>query len=424
MKVIKLTEKIKNLDKVVTNDHINAVTEMPPAMSDAYEDSIEKDAFDEKILKDEDALPKDQPFIGASKQPLPKKPEEAKINLEESLFEAMGSRSAIYDDLVDYINDKLTDCFDNISMEVMDVIPDYNADWCRADFNPQTGDKQLMFARAVADDLMSDCDLVESLNESSNGVLIGTMTLDKEIPGWTNYAEFANYDEEVTALPSSSPVKIYPQGSSLGHSFYWSFDAVDKNGNNTKANGDAYLYDLGRFLDGSRGMTLKLDPNWSYTGKYPYLVRTEESVEDYSESLKEAEEILNEDGRSQSKLRQYDDTDIEEEELDLWTLVYSSLIDKPDEATWKAMQKFDTVVLPKKMRYDVINTDADGNIVVYGETEKMLDGAKLVADLYELEYEIKPARESWAKVHPEQAFSLTIKIPEEEVTDIDKYFKK
>ena len=32
------------------------------------------------------------------------------------------------------------------------------------------------------------------------------------------------------------------------------------------------------------------------------------------------------------------------------------------------------------MRYKTINSDSDGNIIVYGKTEKDLDGAKLVAD--------------------------------------------
>lgn len=295
MKVVKLTEKIGNLDKVVTNKHINAVTEMPPTMSDAYEESVEKDEAIEKALKDNNALPKDKPFTGASDQPTPKDIEEAKINLEESLFEDVSSRSAIYDDIVNYVYDKLDDALDNISMEVMEAIPDYNADWCRGDFNIVTGSKQLILARAVADDLMADCDLEESLNE---------------------------------------------------------------------------------------------------------------------------------DGRQSSLLRKLDDTDIDEEEFDLWTQVYSSLIDNPTEATTKAWGRFKAVLLPKKQRYSVVNTDTDGNIVVYGESEDRLEPAKKVADYYKLEYEVKPAREAWAAKHPDQRFSLTIKIPEEEVTDIDKYFEK
>lgn len=295
MKVVKLTEKIGNLDKVVTNKHINAVTEMPPTMSDAYEESVEKDEAIEKALKDNDALPKDKPFTGASDQPTPKDIEEAKINLEESLFEDVSSRVAIYDDIVNYVYDKLDDALDNISMEVMEAIPDYDADWCRGDFNIVTGSKQLILAKAVADDLMADCDLEESLNE---------------------------------------------------------------------------------------------------------------------------------DGRQSSLLRKLDDTDIDEEEFDLWTQVYSSLIDNPTEATTKAWGRFRAVLLPKKQRYSVVNTDTDGNIVVYGESEDRLEPAKKVADYYKLEYEVKPAREAWAAKHPDQRFSLTIKIPEEEVTDIDKYFEK
>lgn len=269
-----------NLDKVVHNDDLNAVTEMPPTMSDAYIDSVEADKAVEDIIKPAEEIIKEKPFLGASKQPVPKEPEEAKITLDEGLF--------------DYF-------------EVDD-------DWEDAAWH-DTADQEE--EEDIPEDILKD---------------------------YINSIEVEEEDIE---------------------------ESCDK------------------------------------------------------EEIKECDQTeLVEDGRSQSLLRQLDDTDIEEEEFDLWTLVYSSLINKPDEATWKAMQKYDTVILPKKLRYDTINSDSDGNIIVYGKTEKDLDGAKLVADLYELEYEVKPSRESWAKQHPEQSFSLTIKIPEEEITDIDKYFKK
>lgn len=261
MKIKKLNENMPNLDKVVHNADLNAVTEMPPVMSDAYIDSTEADKAVKDIIKPAEEIVKEKAFLGAENQPVPEEPEQEKIVLDESIF----------DD--------------------------------RSEFEDDSGDDE--------------------------------------------YMDFED-------------IKV--------------------------------------FLDN---------------------IEVEDELEESCHEVK-----LKEDGRQGSLLRQYDDTDIEEEEFDLWTLVYSSLINKPDEATWKAMQKYDTVVLPKKLRYDTINSDADGNIIVYGQTEKDLDGARLVADLYELDYEIKTSREQWAQKHPEQSFSLTIKIPDEEITDIDKYFKR
>lgn len=303
-----------NLDKVVHNDDLNAVTEMPPTMSDAYIDSVEADKAVEDIIKPAEEIIKEKPFLGAEKQPTPKEPEEAKITLDESLFEDVNNQSV-------EIYDFLDECggYTDYNQKIEDVMEEFDLD------------------RDTAESYVWD---------------------------WASGLHALEVEEEPEDV-----LKDY-------------IDSVEVE---------------------------------------------EEEIEEScdKEEIKECDQTeLKEDGRSQSLLRQLDDTDIEEEEFDLWTLVYSSLINKPDEATWKAMQKYDTVVLPKKLRYETINSDSDGNIIVYGKTEKDLDGAKLVADLYELEYEIKPARDSWAKKHPEQSFSLTIKIPDEEITDIDKYFER
>lgn len=118
-----------------------------------------------------------------------------------------------------------------------------------------------------------DAGLDESLNESNKSVIIGTMTLDHEIPNWTNYAESPKYDENVTALPSTSSVTIYPYNSKeLGHSAYWGFKAIDADGNKDFARMNTYIYALGKYLDGYKGMTLKLNSNWEWSDKYPYLI--------------------------------------------------------------------------------------------------------------------------------------------------------
>ena len=98
MKVLRLTEKIKNLNRVIDNKTINAVTEMNPVMSDAYEDSLELDQAIENELKDSDLLVKDKPFLGASKQPTPKKIEDPKLNLDviENCLKMFQVESIIY----------------------------------------------------------------------------------------------------------------------------------------------------------------------------------------------------------------------------------------------------------------------------------------------------------------------------------------
>lgn len=241
----------------------------------------------------------------------------------------------------------------------------------------------------------------ETLNESERREVIGTMTLDKENPDWVNYAESPKYDEVVKALPSTVPVYIYPQGSSLGHSAYWSFDAVDSKGNKTKARNDTYLYELGRYLDGTRGMTLKLDPNWSFTGKYPYLVKTNESLTEDEDSV----DWWNSLGKE------------EKEEIDLWTLVYDTLNKNRDLSADNATKKYDTPRLSSKQRYDNLHVDTDGNIIIFDETEDDLQVAKDVADYHNLKYIIKDTG-TYGVMHPDKAYSITIIIPEDRYDDV------
>lgn len=400
-----------NLDKVVHNDDLNAITEMPPTMSDAYIDSVEADKAVEDIIKPAEEIIKEKPFLGAEKQPTPKEPEEAKITLDESLFEDVDSslRQDIYDFLdelggyADY-NQKIEDVAEEFGMSP-DEAEGYVWDWSIR-IDPEwhdTADQEE--EEDIPDDVLKDyIDNIEVEEEEIAEECDQSQLTEDAHNKPDCYNDLLGYYHEV--IYNSIPVIQETEEAVPGYDGDWCREDMDPQVDKAidqlaKALADSAVYYY-------RGPA---EVDWS-----------DETDVDFDESLKQKN--LNEDGRSQSLLRQLDDTDIDEEEFDLWTLVYSSLINKPDEATWKAMQKYDTVVLPKKMRYETINSDSDGNIIVYGKTEKDLDGAKLVADLYELEYEIKPARDSWAKKHPEQSFSLTIKIPDEEITDIDKYFER
>lgn len=483
MKIQKLNENMPNLDKVVHNDDLNAVTEMPPTMSDAYIDSVEADKAVEDIIKPAEEIIKEKPFLGAEKQPTPNEPEEAKITLDESLFEDVDSslRQDIYDFLdelggyADY-NQKIEDVSEEFGMSP-DEAEGYVCDWIQdpyRGYDPEWHDtadqeEEEDIPEDVLKDYIDSIEVEEDVDES----LVEASTKDyyKEYEDIIRKMNGAQSQEELQEIDRLIQHSKYADDARKGIDDANNYASLQRSlhrrllqlRDETELTEDAHnkpdcyndllgyyhevIYNSIPVIQETEEAVPGYDGEWCREDMDPQVDKSIDQLAksladsavfyyrgpaeadwsdttevDFDESLKQKN--LNEDGRSQSLLRQLDDTDIDEEEFDLWTLVYSSLINKPDEATWKAMQKYDTVVLPKKLRYDTINSDSDGNIIVYGKTEKDLDGAKLVADLYELEYEVKPSRGLWAKQHPEQSFSLTIKIPDEEITDIDKYFEK
>ena len=76
-----LTEDIANLERVKDKKTVQNVV-----MADAEQQSKEANKDNKKLI-DPMERKKEKPFMGASKQPLPKKVEEPKANLDESLFE-------------------------------------------------------------------------------------------------------------------------------------------------------------------------------------------------------------------------------------------------------------------------------------------------------------------------------------------------
>lgn len=126
---------------------------------------------------------------------------------------------------------------------------------------------------------------IESLKEAYRPLAIGYMILKKEIPNHVNYAEFANYDEVVTAIPSEADVVVYPRGGKISGTdiAYWQFDAIDSEGKKTKANFSTYVYSLKDFLNNDE-MELKLIPDFKLINEYPYLIEVDD---DMNESLTE-----------------------------------------------------------------------------------------------------------------------------------------
>ena len=281
MKILNLNEKIDNLNKVVNSKNINAVTEMPPVMSDAYEDSLEHDEYIEKGLKDSDKLPTDEPFLGADDQPVPDDIEEAKINLEESLFEDL-DRSGY----------QLHDDFYSFKSDVYNAVKDVCNRYRRA-------------------------------------------------------------------------------GNDVSHE------------------------DISDALE--------------------WFINVYSEDEDIDECLYEEDEIRRPERKTGKGVHKVKD----EEDEDLWSLVYTSLIEHPDEANYAANHAYDIDQLKKEQRYSDVYTDYDGNIVVYAENEEELAPAKEIAAKYNLEVKQDNAPESTLSNRPNDKLKLTIIIPDEEIFDND-----
>ena len=433
MKIQKLNENMPNLDKVVYNDDLNAVTEMPPTMSDAYIDSVEADKAVEDIIKPAEEIIKEKPFLGAEKQPTPKEPEEAKITLDESLFEESDSlRDRIYDFLdelggyADY-NQKVEDVSEEFGMSP-DEAEGYVCDWIQdpyRGYDPEwhdTADQE--GEEDIPDDILKDYinsieveedeDFTESLNESDLAAndlgsykdqLKIIRQIDKAIPYSLRYKE-ANFIEDdgytylywVAQEPfTKNELEHFQDSVNDILDRYYDFDIVPQ----TKLT----------VRDVSKGYkTDKLNNRLISIDRYGYIENDDWYWKKYSDYL---DENLNEEDKS--KLA-WDELGTEEaEEVDLWTLVYNSLSKERDLGASNSIKKYVTPQLSLKQRYDPINADSEGNIIVYGETEEEFNPAKEVADFHNLKYKIKESPKNWVMKHPEQKYSCTIIIPEDQL---------
>lgn len=422
-----------NLDKVVYNDDLNAVTEMPPTMSDAYIDSVEADKAVEDIIKPAEEIIKEKPFLGAEKQPTPKEPEEAKITLDESLFEESDSlRDRIYDFLdelggyADY-NQKVEDVSEEFGMSP-DEAEGYVCDWIQdpyRGYDPEwhdTADQE--GEEDIPDDILKDYinsieveedeDFTESLNESDLAAndlgsykdqLKIIRQIDKAIPYSLRYKE-ANFIEDdgytylywVAQEPfTKNELEHFQDSVNDILDRYYDFDIVPQ----TKLT----------VRDVSKGYkTDKLNNRLISIDRYGYIENDDWYWKKYSDYL---DENLNEEDKS--KLA-WDELGTEEaEEVDLWTLVYNSLSKERDLGASNSIKKYVTPQLSLKQRYDPINADSEGNIIVYGETEEEFNPAKEVADFHNLKYKIKESPKNWVMKHPEQKYSCTIIIPEDQL---------
>lgn len=435
MKIQKLNENMPNLDKVVHNDDLNAVTEMPPTMSDAYIDSVEADKAVEDIIKPAKEIIKEKPFLGAEKQPTPKEPEEAKITLDESLFDDDSPLTDPYDgnySLQEQIFDFLdhSDSFDTAEMvelvsDEFGMSPDeaegYVQDWITNSDTEwhDTADQEDASIDSLKDyvdsiEVEEDVDFDESLNESDLAAndlgsykdqLKIIRQIDKAIPYSLRYKE-ANFIEDdgytylywVAQEPfTKSELEHFQDSVNDILDRYYDFDIVPQ----TKLT----------VRDVSKGYkTDKLNNQLISIDRYGYIENDDWYWKKYSDYL---DENLNEEDKSKLS---WDELGTEEaEDVDLWTLVYNTLSKERDLGASNSIKKYVTPQLSLKQRYDPINSDSDGNIVIYGETEEEFNPAKEVADFHNLKYKIKESPKNWIMKHPEQKYTFTIIIPEDQL---------
>lgn len=426
MKIVKLDENIKNLERVVDNQKINAVTEMNPVMSDAYEDSLETDEAIEKELKESDKLVTEEPFLGAKNQPLPEDPVLPKVTLDESLFEDYDLRCRIYDFLDEYegdsdYNQKIEHVSDEFEMSP-DEAEKYVQDWT---LNSDKSDPEWSDTADQEEESVDDFLFEESLNEDANQRAAIYDDLVDYFDNWINDT-IPTVPELVDAIPdydgdwmieimtpemnraqdqyvkalANAAMTYYPDnvtealdrsGEQRNDYFDFKQDVYDAISNVCKKYNDLSHQDIEDSV------------NW-FLNMY-------DSDEDI-----DFEECIHEDARPEKKQGKGIHKVKEEEDEDLWSLVYTSLIEHPDDTNYAANHAYNIDQLTDDERYEEVYTDYDGNIVVYGESEEKLLPAKRIADMYNLKATQSQSADS---SRPKQKFKLTIIIPDEEIFDND-----
>lgn len=423
MKIVKLDENIKNLTRVVDNQKINAVTEMNPVMSDAYEDSLETDEAIEKELKESDKLITEEPFLGAKNQPLPEDPVLPKVTLDESLFEDCDLKCRIYDFLdeqegdSDY-NQKIEDVSDEFGMSP-DEAEQYVQDWT---LNTDKSDPEWSDTADQEEESVDDFLFEESLNEDANQRSAIYDDLVDYFDNWINDT-IPTVPELVDAIPDYDGdwmIEImtpemnraqdqYVKALANAAMTYYPDDnvteALDRSGEQRND-----YFDFKQDVYDAISNVCKKYNNLSHEDvedSVNWFLNMYETDEDIK-----VEEFMNEDARPEKKQGKGIHKVKEEEDEDLWSLVYTSLIEHPDDTNYSANHAYNIDQLTNEERYEEVYTDYDGNIVVYGESEEKLLPAKRIADMYNLKATQSQSSDS---SKPEQKFKLTIIIPQDEV---------
>lgn len=417
MKIIK--EDIANLERCIENDRVDAVGSMPITMADAFYQSQKNDEELEEQEKDAVKVPEPEKVIGAEKQPVPKMPEEPKLNLEESLFEDYNSDVRHYSDML----------FDMIEEDMVDAkqIAQSLIYWCSED------DIERFME---VNELIWDEDEEEEVEEEE----IEEERLKEEKEDKFHKGQKVKYNGKVTTIIDIENDPKYGidlliknpdwDGKDNKSENIWVADKVElideESLKEDKKTDNLYFYfdgdeqDRDEFLD-LAAHTYTNPPEYPKTGYYSrsawnsldavdgqYLfldfdaLYLEDSSWFYSkdnipsnapifESLKKKNKNLKE-GRKTSPLvdqsgNSYDDEDRSEGQDELGNDIYNDVLDELSVADSNLYRRTKIPEIPQWRRYNYldIGMDDDLNIIVYQKDESGFDLAKKVAEVYGLE---------------------------------------
>ena len=109
-----------------------------------------------------------------------------------------------------------------------------------------------------------------------------------------------------------------------------------------------------------------------------------------------------------SKNRDYD--------TDEWSVIYYELSAETNEPSYdKVLARKALVNVPKRQKYDKVDPVNDYDLRVYAKDEESFELAKKVANAHGLKYKIEPTNKVHASRFPQEAFQLTLYIPEEKI---------
>ena len=103
-------------------------------------------------------------------------------------------------------------------------------------------------------------------------------------------------------------------------------------------------------------------------------------------------------------------------DIDEWSVIYWELSgDSEGTSQSQKLKKNAKVVVDIKSRYDHVDPVNKNDIRVYAKDENGFDLAKKVADAHGLKYKIEPTNKTHAGKNPNEAFQMTLYIPDEMV---------
>lgn len=388
MKIIK--EDIENLERYIGNAKVGVHTDLPIVMADAYEDSKKRqEEIDKEIEEKNKDNVKLNKVIGAEKQPVPKLPEEAKVNLEESLFEDYDSDVRHYSDMLFYM----------IEEEVVDAkqIAQSLIYWCSEDDIER-------FMRV--NELIWEEDEDESLEESY---------IKADIPSRDKVAKFIeDSKEELLASENEGGCYRLVLDDDLCLYVGWESGFNKDNGHDgwevcaKIAERNDYDWADFEFLnmpwysnDGEVWDTSISDPDasdadWfikSYEGIRDALDNNEIVLESLKKSRnKKLVELKEARGRKASPFvdsqgNSFGDEDRSEGQDELGDDIYNDILDELTAADGNLYRRTKIPEIPQWRRYSHldIGMDDDLNILIYRKTEDDFELAKKVAEVYGLE---------------------------------------